>query len=62
MELTVHITYFPMEAQYGASLWQGDSMVDIDYQLYSGKSDAVRAGDRLKRLFLKQEKISRVTE
>lgn len=62
MELTVHITYFPMEAQYGASLWQGDSMVDLDYQLYGKKSYAVHAGDRLKRDYLKQMELDRVTE
>lgn len=48
MELTVHITYFPMEAQYGASLWQGDKMIDIDYQLYDTKLKAKKAGEMLR--------------
>ena len=48
MELTVHITYFPMERQYGASLWQGDKMIDIDYQLYDTKKKAQKAGEMLR--------------
>ena len=53
MELTVHITYFPMEAQYGASLWQGDKMVDIDYQLYDTKEKAQKAGEMLRQDYTK---------
>ena len=48
MELTVHITYFPMEAQYGASLWQDDKMIDIDYQLYDTKEKAQKVGEMLR--------------
>lgn len=48
MELTVHITYFPMEAKYGASIWQEDRMIDIDYQLYDTKKEARRMGERMK--------------
>lgn len=48
MELTVHITYFPMEAKYGASIWQEDRMIDIDYQLYDTKREARRMGERMK--------------
>lgn len=53
MELTVHITYFPMEAQYGASLWQGDKMIDIDYQLYDTKAKARKAGEMLRQDYTK---------
>ena len=52
MELTVHITYFPMEAQYGASLWQGDTMIDIDYQLYDSKKEAQKAGKLLRKEYI----------
>lgn len=48
MELTVHITHFPMEDQYGASLWQEDRMIAIDYQLYDTKKEAQRMGERMK--------------
>lgn len=57
MELTVHITYFPMGDQYGASLWQEDRMVDIDYQLYDTKNEARRMGERMK-----ADYISRMSE
>lgn len=56
MELTVHITYFPMEAQYGASLWQGDKMIDIDYQLYDTKKKAQKAGELLRKDYIKLTK------
>ena len=56
MELTVHITYFPMEAQYGASLWQGDKMIDIDYQLYDTKKKAQKAGALLRKDCIKLTK------
>lgn len=48
MKLTVHIAYFPMEAQYGASLWQGDTMISIDYRLYDTKGEAQKAGETLR--------------
>lgn len=57
MELTVHITYFPMEAQYGASLWQGDKMADIDYQLYDTKKKAQKAGELLRKDYIKLTKV-----
>lgn len=53
MELTVHITYFPMEAQYGTSIWQGDTMLDMDYTLYDTKSEASSAGKKLKAAYIK---------
>lgn len=55
MEITVHITYFPTERQYGASLWLGDKMVDIDYLLYDYRAYALKAGAKLKEKYLKQE-------
>ena len=56
MELTVHITYFPMEAQYGASLWQGDTMIDIDYQLHYHKKEAQKAGKLLRKEYIRLTK------
>lgn len=56
MELTVHITYFPMEAQYGASLWQGDTMIDIDYQLHDSKKEAQKSGKLLRKEYIRLTK------
>lgn len=53
MELTVHITYFPMEAKYGASIWQGDKIADMSYNLYDTKSKALLAGEELKEAYIK---------
>lgn len=56
MELTVHITYFPMEDQYGASLWRGDTMIDIDYQLHDSKNEAQKAGKLLRKEYIRLTK------
>lgn len=56
MELTVHVTYFPMEDQYGASLWLGDKMVDIDYTLYDTKREALKMGKLLKNDYINSER------
>lgn len=53
MELKVHIAYYPGEEQYGASLWENDCMVDIDYNLYDTKSEASLAGNKLKEAYIK---------
>lgn len=59
MELTVHMTYFPMEVKYGTSIWQGDTMLDMDYTLYDTKSEASSAGKKLKAAYIKlQQKKS----
>lgn len=52
MELKVHITYFPMERQYGASLWLGDKMIDIDYNLYDTKREASMIGESMRRNYM----------
>jgi len=44
-----HVTYFPMEAKYGISLWHGDTMVAIDYTLYDTKWDALAASNDLRK-------------
>lgn len=56
MDITVHITYYPMEAKYGASLWQGNSMIDIDYQLYDTKQIARKMGALLKTKYINKGK------
>ena len=56
MELTVHITYFPMEDQYGTSLWRGDTMIDIDYQLHDSKKEAQKAGKLLRKEYIRLTK------
>lgn len=48
MDIIVHITYFPMEAKYGASLWDGDTIIDMDYNLYDNKKQALKAGVALR--------------
>ncbi|UMO77796.1 hypothetical protein [Bacteriophage Phi NF-1] len=56
MELTVNITYFPVEKKYGASLWLGDKLVDIGYNLCDTKRKAMKMGGLLKNNYINKER------